>query len=189
MPIDNLGDGLSVVIACEATGLDNFLAFASWYSFSKNLPDARVAVACRRPDSPRFDAFRWVRKVGVPFFYHKTQKDPVGEATARGHASHPVLRVPPDVMCLAPFGDGEVDLFLGRGVVDGGAVAGAAAGEVSALCSVRGGCGSFVPAAWIDNGGHPFGKADRFFKGQLTLNERRIFSLWKKSCPLYDHVV
>tara|TARA_Y100000034_G_scaffold117749_1_gene157565 strand:- start:14526 stop:15227 length:702 start_codon:yes stop_codon:yes gene_type:complete len=57
------------------------------------------------------------------------------------------------------------------------------------LVTFEKGCGRFVTARWIDkNKGCPFGKAGRFQKDSLTVNEKRIIDLWKKLAPLYKAV-
>lgn len=183
--ISKLGRGLTVLISCEATGADNFLAFASWYSLTKNLPDAQIVIACRRPLHPSMDVFPWVYRLQVPFFYH--QKDcpdiKVGDS--------PILMIPADTMCLQPLDD-DLLMRLSRSdlIVDGHDLClPAKTFDPVVFCSLRDGCGLFVPSKWLHKGGHPFRRTDLYEKGTLTLNEKRVFSLWKKLCPLYDTIV
>ena len=178
-----LGDGLTVLINCEATGADNFLAFASWYSLRMNLPDADGVIACRRPDEVTMDVFPWVYRLNLPFFYYRKSL-PISET------GKIVLMMSPDVLCLSPLND----LIL-RAVNSGDHFFDVANFCLSAknpshavFCSVSEGCGAFVPAKWIDKGGHPFGKADFYSKGYLTVNEKKVFSIWKRLCPLFDNV-
>ncbi len=182
--IRKLGRGLTVLVTCEATGADNFLAFSAWYSLTKNLPDAKVVLACRRPRVPVMDVFPWAYRVGVPFFYHS-------KSDATENMGGPVFVIPADTVCLEPLGGAVLDAVnSGERVVDGGVFCLPAKNQDPVtFCSLRGGCGTFVPSEWIDKGGHPFRRADLYGKGDLTVNEKRVFSVWKKLCPLYDNIV
>lgn len=184
--IDKFGMGLSVLILCEATGGDNFMSCAAWYSLWKSLPDAKVAVACRRPESMRYEVLRWAYRFHVPVFYYT--EDPVRTALDRGLAE-PLLVLRSDVMCLSPLDDSQIGM-LSEGITNGETLCLAAKNaSASPFCSLSGGCGAFVPSRWIDKDGHPFGKVDLLGRGDLTVNEKRIFSLWRKLCPLYDTIV
>jgi hypothetical protein len=184
MRITPLGSGLTVLIKCEATGADNFLAFAAWYSLSKNLPDAEVVIACRRPEDMEMDVFPWVYRIRVPFFYYRKSLDAC-------KAKNPIFLISSDVMCLGLLDDVILDsLNSGVTTLDVESFCKPAkSSDHATFCSVKGGCGAFVHTNWIHKGGHPFGKVDLYSKGMLTVNEKRIFSLWKKLCPLYDNIV
>jgi hypothetical protein len=185
MEIDQLGSGLRVIIQCEATGMDNFMAFASWYSFHKNLPDASVEIACARPDEIRFDVFPWAYRLRVPVFYHRKNEMPSYDETTK-----PLLLASRYIMCLEPLDATMMKVFEGQMVVNADHHCFSAKNSNPAVfCSLSDGCGSFVPDKWIHKGGHPFGKADLFGRGELTVNEKRVFSVWKKLCPLYDNIV
>lgn len=169
--IDPLGDGLRVVIRCESTSLHSFLSFAAWYSFAKNMPDAHVLLSCCRPSEPRVDAFRWAYRLGVPVFYR----------------SNPGFEIAPDVMCLGPLDDASLHA-ISAGKTVGEIAIPAKSDAIACLCSLSGGVGTFLPSRWEGRGGHPFGRSDHYARGPLTVNEVKIFSLWRRMCSLYESV-
>lgn len=175
MQVDFLGNGLTVVIQCEANGADNFLAFASWYSLTKNLPDAEVIIVCQRPTEIEMDVFPWVYRVKVPFFYYQ-KTFPVFKTKNK------VLTITPDIMCLGSLDKMTIDKINANEDF----VVKATNPEPAIFCSLKDGCGSFVPANWIHKRGHPFDKADVYLKGISTINEKKVFLIWKKLCPMYN---
>lgn len=66
--ISETGDGLSVLIVTEP-GRD-WQTFATWYSFTKNLPDAPIVLACQRNGETPFSLFQWARRLGTPIYHH-----------------------------------------------------------------------------------------------------------------------
>ena len=62
------GKNLLVIIFTE-TGKE-WETFATWYSVSKNLPDAKVAIASKRNSETPFELFQWARRVNVPVMHH-----------------------------------------------------------------------------------------------------------------------
>jgi hypothetical protein len=187
--INQFGNGLQVLILCEATGADNFLAFASVYSLQKHLPDAQLAIACKRPEQMMFDVFPWAYKLGIPFFYYQ-KNEPTAVAIKRNYLKLPILTLSCDIMCLSPFDQEILDRIDPNGITDGCSLANSVKSQdLSSLCSIQEGCGSFVPASWIHKGGHPFGQTNLYGRGNLTRNEKRVFDLWKKLCPVYDGIL
>jgi hypothetical protein len=61
---NTLGKNLNVLILTEPT--HDWLAFSSWYSFNKNLPEARIAAICVRNLSVGFQYFQWMKRLNIP---------------------------------------------------------------------------------------------------------------------------
>lgn len=62
--VGTTGSGLSVLILAEPG--QNWQAFATWYSFYKNLPEAHVAVVVLRNGNTPFEFFQWAKRLKVP---------------------------------------------------------------------------------------------------------------------------
>jgi hypothetical protein len=62
--MNSLGENLNVLILTEPT--QDWLAFSSWYSINKNLPEAKVAVVCVRNLEVGFQYFQWMKRMRIP---------------------------------------------------------------------------------------------------------------------------
>lgn len=83
-----------IAIVCECVPAHDWMAFASWYSISKRLPDCVVELECRLT----VPIFGWARRVGVRI---------VRESDA-------LFRIGPTVMALRDF-DGDPAVSSSRG--------------------------------------------------------------------------
>lgn len=180
------GDGLHILIDCDGRPGRDWMAFTCWYSITQVLPDAKVVVASERSGH---DMLRWCPRQRVPHFFYSRNQSPFLIALGRKLIEEPVLMLGPEITVHEPLPD---DL-IGR-ISEGGPICvnnwclPAKSEVLSPFCSIEEGCGSFQSTRWIDRGGNPLGYADRFLKGDLTVNERRVFSLWNKAASLYDNI-
>jgi hypothetical protein len=69
MAITSTGKNLSVLVCSDYNFIFNWMSFAAWYSISKNLPDAKVAVVSSR-NNINLQLYRWVNKIDAKFFLH-----------------------------------------------------------------------------------------------------------------------
>lgn len=76
--ITETGGGLTVVVM--TTPEQDWQAFATWYSFHKNLPDARSLLVCLRNGKTPFALYQWAKRLKVPVLY----RNPVGDSEALG---------------------------------------------------------------------------------------------------------
>ncbi len=170
-------------------GSDNFMSFACWYSLHKNLPDANILLACERPEEMKMDLFQWVYRLQIPFFYYQ-KTDPITQAIQTDKATYPILTLPCDTICLDTLDHTIIDKINDNKIIVGEELCLSAKNpETAVFCSLKEGVGAFVPSRWIYRGSHPFKNADMFSKGDLTMNERRIFQLWKKLGRIFDTLV
>lgn len=164
------GSGLNIIIECEYCTHHNWMAFASWYSISKNLPDAVTQIYCTRKTS-NIPLFKWPGKVGAKFGYgqiapHGRQKMEEGG----------FILITPDVLAVRQWDEK-------------GHVVDAASEEMSTFVSYLNGCGKFVMDSWINKIEPPFAKVNSFKKNGMTTNEARVLELWSKLLPVYTMVV
>lgn len=61
---NTLGENLNVLILTEPT--HDWLAFSSWYSINKKLPEAKVAAVCVRNLEVGFQYFQWMKRMRIP---------------------------------------------------------------------------------------------------------------------------
>jgi hypothetical protein len=198
MSISSTGQGLNVLIRCEASlAHHDWMAFASWYSLTKNLPDAEVHVLCCGP--PQYDFLRWAKKVDVRFISQGRPKSGFYESLPR-----PVIVINPTVMAVRELvpnllahlqksgdwssPDGEARLLTENGEpwkpVDW-LEAPATVNDWVTFISYAEGCGKFVAGRWINKGECPFDRAARLGKEFMSCNEIRILKLWQQLSSLY----
>lgn len=60
--------------------------------------------------------------------------------------------------------------------------------EISTFCSYNNGCGDFVIDRWINKTGGPLSRVRAVVGKNLTINEKKISEIWRKSFPLYQFV-
>lgn len=158
------GSGITFIIKCEATANQNWMAFASWYSINKNLPDAKVVVAVERSDASP-ELFRWVRKCGGTLVRYK--------GTIPKVEGDKIIEIKPTIMALRTFRDEEI--------------VAAKSSKQATLVDYSEGVGCFVAAEWIDKVLLPFPRATRrWATDTMSVNEVAILELWQKCGPLYE---
>lgn len=207
--ITSTGEGLSVLIACDYVPHHHWMAFATWYSVSKNLPDAKVGILCNRRPLP-VQMYGWARTLKLNMRYHQplTKEQQVRAALFSGNncsestfpfLTAPLLVLEPEVVMVREMDDFSCfeKPFLQSDRVwvvnDPDATP-----EKSDLClSVKDehtatfvaypdGWGNFVTSSWINKVRSPF--QHRFGKAGMTSNEVRVEKLWKQLSHLYQTV-
>lgn len=156
---------LTVIIQCEYTPGDNWMAFASWYSMRKNLPEAEVVVACKRGVAKK-QYFCWPRRGNINFFMY---------SDSYTWNRDKIITIHPRVMALNPY-DPSLE------------------GPMNVKSNLRAtfadyseGCGSFVVSQWINRDVGPFQEAvKRFSTPEMSVNETKLLTLWQQSYGLYS---
>lgn len=163
------GEGLDILITCERTYLQNWMTFASWYSISVNLPDARVAIACSR-SAQKHLLFEWTNRCGVNFFQYQKDANPAEIAFSRKYLNTktPII-LPPEVMAIREYDADNAN------PVD------VKTNERATFVYYHEGCGKFVVSEWIDKCRTPFeGAMKRYGSYAMSINEISVFKLWER---------
>lgn len=192
--ISSTGDNLGILISCNYTVCDNWMAFLSWYSLSKNLPDAKVLIACNRT-LMQSQLFGWTRNCKVPFELHKTT-DLDGQiklVMAKGLVTSPLLVLRPDMVAIRDFEESGFDTHLIEEKVQQASIVPDLCCEVKddkscSFVTYSNGWGKFVTSAWIHKMSCPFTSENRYGNGSLTANEVRFGRLWSSVTPLFQTV-
>jgi len=163
--ISNTGNGLEIVLSCEYLPHHDWMSFVSWYSVSKNLPDAKFSIRCLR-NNTETQLFNWPKRCNVVFSQYKGLKKQLIEST---------LEIEPHIMAIREYANNNVISVKEE--------------LVSTFVSYFEGCGKFVLNEWIDKGGIPLANAVKKFSMEImTTNELRILKLWEKSFNIYREV-
>jgi len=85
MKVTATGDRLNILITCAYLPHHDWMAFASWYSIYRNLPDAEVAILCARGMQSDRIPFNWPYRCDIRYFQHEN----IGK-----HYSCPALNKP-----------------------------------------------------------------------------------------------
>lgn len=193
MAISSTGDNLSILISCDYSTCNNWMAFLAWYSLSKNLPDAKVLVACNRTvmSSPLFG---WTKKCKVPFELHKcmSKDEQANFVLDKGLVTTPLLIIPSDSLAIRDFEESGFDTQLLKGKMKVTSFpdlcCDAKEDKSCVFVTYSEGWGKFVTSDWIHKLNCPFTSANRFANGNLTANEVRIGRLWSAVTPLFHTV-
>lgn len=183
--VKEYGDGLTLLLKCKNLPSHDWMSFVSWYSFNKNIPDAKIIVSAERGN---YEILKWCYKQRVPYFFHLGDKDPLSIAQTRGLVGDFVLEVTPDVNLLCSLSQEILALINNRRFKLKDWCLDAKSQDFALFCSIEKGCGSFVLSEWINKGETPLGYVDRFLNDQLSVNEKRILGLWRKAYSLYEMI-
>ena len=205
--ISSIGDNLNILISCNYTIHDNWMSFLCWYSLTKNLPQAKVVIACNRTmNSGNSELFGWTRKCNIPFELHKStdREGQINLVLQKGIVVAPLLVLRPDTVAIRDFEESGFDTNILEGKV-------LKASDLPEICceamvpnsdrsstkhyekpcvfvTYSNGWGKFVTSSWIHKGGCPFTSENRYGHGNMTTNETRIGKLWSAVSPLFQTV-
>ena len=116
------GKNLSVLFVTEPDM--NWQTFATWYSFFKNLPDAKIGIFCYRSHSAPFMYFQWAKRLGIkkinalPFSKEGPELlnwlDSISVSESQKMIEQPVLVVNTHVMSLGLLDKQTLNQFNSR---------------------------------------------------------------------------
>ena len=151
---------LAFTICCEYVPHHDWMSFASWYSFSKFLPDAKVMVAIKRT-LPRRDLFHWPRKCSIPIKHYDGELDDA-------------FCIAPSVMAVRDYDENLLGPVSTKEDI------------LATFVNYSEGCGKFVTTKWINTMNAPFFRAIKMFITEdITANELAVLRLWEKMYSLY----
>ena len=165
--ITSTGDNLNVTIQCSNTHHDSWMAYASWYSMQKNIPDAKVWVNLRRSNEVQ-DYFNWARKRQV-----------LGAAETGLMVLVNCMAVRElDHQTLESLHISKVDEMLRwHYCVD------ICSDEITPFVSYAN-FGNFVLSEWINKKECPFVKTKKLESN--SINEKKVIELWKKAARTFN---
>mgnify|MGYP007120766161 CR=1 FL=1 len=178
---------MNILIACDYIPHHNWMSFLCWHSLSKNLPEAKVTVACHRR-LMTYDFFGWTRKCKVPFVLHKAADEKGQIALISESVQGPLLVLSPETVCIRDFAEAGFSPDVLSGVVKMNS-------ELCCDCKEEKPCvfvtylsgwGKFVTQSWINRMSCPFVSGVKYGQGVMTSNEVRIGQLWSSVTPLFQ---
>jgi len=170
--IDHTGTNLGIIIDCDYGVGHHWMAFASWYSIYKNLPDAQMIVRPKRGMS-KLLIFNWTYKCGVPCIFFSPNLD----FSKLFFNVEDVITLPCSVMAVRNFNEFGILGPLST-----------KSEELPTFVDYSDGCGSFVLSSWINRADGPFALTEQFVNGDLTSNEMKVLKLWEKMFPTFKEV-
>jgi len=192
MEITSTGDNLTVSIHCFNNHVDSWMAYASWYSMKKFLPDATVIIDLHKTEEVQ-DYFLWARRRHLLW--------------DRSTRSWPCLGIRPMRMAVRKLDKENLDMLNN---VDSFQIslyewyhrtddpneesrihdcnydslcADVTSDKVAPFVSYSD-FGNFTLSEWIDKKECPFFKIDRL-KGN-SINEKKVLELWKKAACTFN---
>jgi hypothetical protein len=196
MEVSSLGDNLAILIKCDHAPHHDWMSFFCWYSISKNLPEAKVIVACSRGGEMNFDIFNWPKRCGVQFAYHNPGLDTVKFVldNDKFETGTPLLVLEPCTACLRDFDEAQFDqstlakneVFKAKEL--SGLVSETKDENPSVFTDYSNGWGKFVTSSWINKASTPLVTGLSFFKPMMSVNESRLGKLWDRASLMYQSV-
>jgi len=167
--VDELGLGITVVAEADYTFLDEWQAFACWFSVKRNMPDASFCVELskgrRRGDK---QLYQWARRAGAT-------------VVSRHQDRVPTIRVPCHSALIRPY---EPEMVEGmRGCVRPLVKEARSEGWYYWVDASE--CGLFRRSEWLDRADCPLYMADRFATPDLTVSEEKVLRLWGQASSLF----
>lgn len=152
------GKNLNLIIICKYCRHHDWMAFASWYSIYKNLPDANVSIYY---DPPEIDEllFTWTDKCKLKVLKNRLD----------GY-----FEIEPHVLAVNPYYEDAVGPISVK------------SNEYYTFVSYLEGCGKFVLSDWINSIRSPFGITSKLYTDDLSLNEYKVLKLWAKCRMAYS---
>lgn len=149
--ITRTGEGLGVVIRCSPTFFHDWLSFASWYSFQRNLPDAKI-VLCISEGRRSRELFSWAYRAKI-----KIAKDYNFDTLHQ-------INITPFIFAVREFID--LNIVSVKSL------------ECATLVDCQDGCGLF-DKTWETRLIVPFQITDQLGTENMTLNEMKVLQIWK----------
>lgn len=174
---NELGEKLNIVISCEHLYSHDWLAFVSWYSITRFLPDCKVHISCRRKNNVG-QFFSWTKKVNINFILNK-------EVDLDN-----VLCIKPWIFAVREIDEEHLNLINFH---DSKSCLGAICSPIKDDCfkpfvDCELGLGKFVLSEWINRVECPLSNMDKYMSLEVNFNEIRILSMMKQLAPLYSNV-
>ena len=173
----------SFVIVTQQNHQHEWMAFACWYSIHRNLPENKVAVVF--PRSSKHHQYTWLNKCHVPYLTYPTDATPeqaVNTLIENKVISSSVIVIQDHHMIIRDIED-NVDSIVTCETL-----------PFYANCDSENGCivdytkcGKFILDEWLEKEQkHPFYNTSQFMARNRTVNEQRVFQLWKQMGATFD---
>ena len=198
MKISNLGDGLTVHISCQQVPHHDWMSFLSWYSISRNLPEAKTVVTVTRSVSDSYIG-NWTRVCRVPFLMHREMSPEEEQGFVVSHpkskAAGKVLTISPEYVCIRDFEESGVALsfFEDKEFYFLAEIQNFATNcrdeNPSVFVHYNNGWGKFVTSSWINKTSSPLISGIKLSTAGMTVNEIKLASLWEDAAKLYQSVL
>jgi hypothetical protein len=119
--LDVDGKGLSVLICSDYTFQFNWMTYACWYSVSRNLPEAKIAIVSPRPKKITNYLYHWVYKIlDLRYHLHKNFGERyqlpylnkiygVYLALKEGLVKQPLVVLEADMMAVSDFSNSTLE--------------------------------------------------------------------------------
>lgn len=194
------GERLSVLLCCEHLLHHDWMSFVSWYSFQRNLPDAKFSILCTRAGM-KYDIFRWTKRAGIQFQISRNS-DPMHRlayAIKKDMVTLPTLIIRPEILCVREF-DNDPNYLNGnhhKGSCIFVSEDGASSTYDERLCCEAGenefcnfvtyekGWGNFKIDPWVNKSGNPLQRRLKHSEFATGINERRIASIWNGATEVF----
>lgn len=199
------GNELTILIYADYNIHQEWMAYASWYSAHRLLPDAEICISIPKPTSA---LFRWTAKAGIKQYrVHEAGPHSAMHAALASKISQPLLVIPagavavrdlPDLNCPFATSEGKEIWFL-NGIADLNDDSLKVISELCCSCTsyqnatfiqVKDTCGGYNEKTWLAKAkSSPFFNASRFKRNEMSPNEHAMINLWDRMKSSYSLLI
>lgn len=198
--ITNTGKGLNILISCDYATHHSWMSFFAWYSFYRNLPEAKISIACNRL-AMKYQLFDWTKRCDVPFALLKPDSslNHLRYFIEKNMTSFPVLILSSDIVAVRELKDFSIfeESFADKKAIfmtemiepisshDKSLVFDVKGQDFETFVTYENGWGKFVMSSWINKDMHPFTPLRKYHDVGMSTNELRLSKLWEDFIPLF----
>lgn len=199
--ISETGDNLNIVLIVDYLPHHHWMAFLSWYSFNKILPDAKFFVICNR-SLMSVGLFEWAKSCDLFFTILKKNsvENHVKYLLDKQLLNYPILTITPEILALRELDENYIKFFDAPRLIskkiqiinqldsygtEENLYVDAKENKICPFVSYENGWGKFCLLEWENKNKYPFSPFLKYLRGDVSINEIRINELWNSVTPLF----
>lgn len=165
MEISPTGDGLRIALICDFIFAHDWMSYLSYYSITKNLPDASFRIICSRGGDIKRPLFRWAKMFKLNFIITDAKMD-----------LSDYFIITPTIVALEAYNGKNLGPNTSK------------SDETSVFIDYSKGWAKFNTSEWINRGINPLSNTDSFYVEDMNVNEHRIGKMWNKFYKFYSSI-
>jgi len=173
-----------MVIATQQGNHNEWMAFACWYSVHRNMSENKAAVVF--PRSFKHHQFTWLNRCHVPYLAYPagaTAEQAIETLLNYGVIASPVIVLRDYQMVIREIENSVDGITTAESLP---CYADCSSEEAVSVVDCRR-CGKFALDEWIKGEQkHPFYRTGQLVGRNRTVNEQRVFKLWKQMAAVFD---
>lgn len=175
---------INFIITTQQSIHHEWMAFACWYSIHRNSPESKIAVVF--PRSLQQHQFIWLNKCHMPYLAYSVDAS-VGQAIniliENKVIAPPIIIIKDHHMVIRELEDKITDIVTCEEL---SCHTKCSSEDAVAIVDYQE-CGKFILKEWLEKEQkHPFYQTAQLMARNRTVNEQRVFQLWRQMATTFD---